>query len=86
MSFLNFFIIKDKKTNKPSYTTTAFVYGFIVVNAKLLLSGIQIAENIKLSDFSGVDYGTAIAALGGVYAYRKNHTIRKVKEEDNATS
>jgi hypothetical protein len=81
MSILNFFIIKDVKTKKPSYTTTAFVYGFIVLNAKLILSGIQITETFKISDFSGVDYAAGIAAIGTVYTLRKNKTIRLEKEE-----
>lgn len=36
------FLIKDSDC-KPSVTMTAFVIGFLVVNAKLLLSGVTIA-------------------------------------------
>ena len=62
---------------KPSVTLTAFVVGFIVVCLKLVFSGVQFNEHMKLSDFSGVDFGAAIAALGGVYALRKNSKQEK---------
>jgi hypothetical protein len=51
------------------------------LNAKLILSGIQITETFKISDFSGVDYAAGIAAIGTVYTLRKNKTIRLEKEE-----
>lgn len=76
-------IIKDVKTGKPSYTVTAFMVGFFVINIKLLLSGIQLTEKIKFDTFTGVDYSAAVAALGGIYIMRKNKTIddRTEKEE-----
>lgn len=72
--------LKDIKTGKPSYTLTAFVMGFVVVNIKLLLSGVEIMDKYKFSDFSGVDYAAAVAALGSIYVLRKNKTI---KSEEN---
>lgn len=66
----------DQKTGKPSYTLTMLAIGFAVVNLKLLFSGIQLTQTLKLSEFSGTDYGAAIAALGGVYSFRKNSTIK----------
>jgi hypothetical protein len=74
-------IIKDVKTGKPSYTVTAFVVGFLVVNAKLILSGITIADKFTFASFSGVDYAAAIAALGGIYVMRKNASIKSDKDE-----
>lgn len=52
------------------------VYGFAVINLKLLFSGIQLTHNIKLSDFSGVDYAAAIAALGGIHLWN-NQIVKK---------
>jgi hypothetical protein len=56
---------------KKSLTATCFIIGFLVINAKLLLSGITIGDT-TLSQFSGIDYGAALAALGGIYALRRN--------------
>jgi len=70
------FIINDVKTRKPSYTVTAFIVGFFVINFKLLFSGVQITDKIKMSDFNGVDYAAGVAALGGIYVLRKNKTIK----------
>jgi len=54
---------------KPSVTTTAFLLGFIVICIKLLLSGIEY-KGIKMSDFTGSDFGIALASLGAVYVMR----------------
>lgn len=75
------FILNDLKTGKPSYTVTAFVIGFWIINIKLLLSGMQLTDKIKMSDFSGMDYATAAAAIGSIYVLRKNKTIEKDKTE-----
>lgn len=65
------YFIKDSN-GKPSITTTAFFLGFIVVNIKLLLSGLKVVGEVKFSEFSGVDYGAALAALGAIYVMRNN--------------
>lgn len=75
------FILNDLKTGKPSYTVTAFVVGFWIINIKLLLSGMQFSDKIKMSEFSGMDYATAAAAIGSIYVLRKNKTIEKDKTE-----
>ena len=72
----------DQKTKKPSYTLTAFAIGFLIINIKLLFSGVQITENLKMDAFSGVDYGACMAALGGVYSFRKNKTIKSESPEE----
>ena len=77
----NYMWISDPKTGKASVTLTMFVVGFIAVTAKLVFSGITVA-GIKIADFSGVEYGAAIAALGGVYTLRKRDTIKKDKDSD----
>lgn len=64
---------------KPSITTTAFFLGFIVICVKLLLSGIEY-KGIKMSDFTGTDFGIAIASLGGVYVLRNNPKENKPVE------
>ena len=56
-----------------------FVYGFVIVTLKLIFSGIQVTNELKLAEFSGTDFAAAIASLGGIYAYRKNNSI---KQED----
>lgn len=71
----------DTKTGKPSYTLTMLVIGFAVVNFKLLFSGVQLTETIKLDSFSGTDYGASMAALGGIYTWRKNNTIKSDEEQ-----
>lgn len=75
------FILNDLKTGKPSYTVTAFVIGFWIINIKLLLAGMQFSDKIKMSEFSGMDYATAAAAIGSIYVLRKNKTIEKDKTE-----
>ena len=65
-------LIKDSD-GKRSITMTAFVLGFIVVNLKLLFSGMSIA-GIELASFSGGEYAAAIGALGAVYVLRRNVT------------
>jgi hypothetical protein len=77
-SFYRKFLLTDNKGEK-STTLTAFVIGFIVVNVKLLIAGITIA-GFQMSNFSGVDYGTSLAALGAVYVMRKNNSDRKSGE------
>ena len=64
-------IIKNQKTNKPSYTTTMVVVGFGVINLKLLLSGMEIMDKVKMSEFSGVEYAAALSAIGGIYLWNK---------------
>jgi len=64
------FLIKDSD-GKPSVTMTAFVAGFIVVNAKLLLSGVTVA-GITVTAFTGGEYAAALSALGAVYVMRRN--------------
>jgi hypothetical protein len=66
---LDKFLLRDTK-GKKSVTVTAFIIGFIIVNFKLLFSGVTIGE-ITLSTFSGVDYGAALAALGAIYVMRR---------------
>jgi hypothetical protein len=80
-SILSRLVIKNVKTGKPSYTLTAFMVGILVVNIKLAISGIEFS-GVKMSDFSGVDYGAAIAALGGIYSLNKH--LNK-KDVDSST-
>lgn len=67
---LNKILIKDSD-GKPSVTMTAFVTGFIVVNTKLLISGLTIA-GYTMAVFGGGDYAAALSALGGIYVIRRN--------------
>lgn len=78
---LSKFILKDMKTGKPSYTVTAFVFGFWVINVKLLLAGMEITDKVKMSEFTGMDYAAAAAAVGSIYVLRKNKTIKDNDEK-----
>ena len=62
------FLLKDNQGN-PSYTTTAFVIGLVVVNAKFLFSGLELGS-FKLMALSGVEYAAALAAVGALYNMR----------------
>lgn len=76
---LSSLIIKNVKTGKPSYTLTAFMAGVFIVNVKLIVSGLEV-RGFKFSDFSGVDYAAAMAALGGIYSLNK--AINKKENSD----
>lgn len=80
-NILSKLIVKNVKTGQPSYILTSFIFGIFVVNIKLLFSGLTIAGN-KMSDFSGVDYSAAVAALGGIYTLNKQVNKDKYKEEN----
>lgn len=69
-------VIKDVKTGKPSYTLTVFLLGSLLINLKLLLSGMQFTETFKFEIFSGIDYAAAMGSIGMVYTLRKNATIK----------
>jgi len=66
---INKFLIKDSRGDK-SVTMTAFVIGFVVVNLKLLVSGLTLA-GYQMAAFTGVDYSAALSALGAVYILRR---------------
>lgn len=63
-------VLVKNSDGKSSTTMTAFVIGFIVVNAKLLASGMTIA-GVTMSAFTGSEYAMAIGALGAVYVLRR---------------
>lgn len=58
-------------SGKPSSTLTAFALGFVVVNLKLLLSGMTVG-GFSMSVFSGTEYAAAVGALGAIYVLRRN--------------
>ena len=68
-------LLKDTNGNK-SITMTAFVAGFVVVNLKLVLSGMTL-WGVVLAPFTGVEYAAAIAALGAIYVMRRNNTKKE---------
>lgn len=73
------FLLNNEKTKKPSYTITMIVFGFFIINLKLLLSGISITDTFKMSEFSGVDYSAALSALGGIHLFNKSITNKNNK-------
>lgn len=69
IDFRTFMITND--AGKKSATLTAFVLGSIVVNFKLLFSGMTIA-GITIAPFAGSEYALCFSALGAIYCLRKN--------------
>lgn len=63
-------LFKDS-SGKKSVTMTAFVWGSLVVNLKLILSGMTVA-GVTLAGFSGSEYGVAMGALGAIYVMRRS--------------
>jgi hypothetical protein len=61
--------LKDPNSGQKSVTLTAFVTGFLVCLFKLVFSGVAIG-NFKLAIFTGIDFASAITALGGVYSLK----------------
>lgn len=80
-SILSKLIIKNVKTGKPSYILTAFMVGVFIVNAKLVLSGIEF-KGVTMSEFDGTDYAASMAALGGIYSLNKH--LNKKDNNENA--
>lgn len=67
---MNKFLLKDS-SGKKSATMTAFVVGFVVINVKLILSGMTVG-GLELAPFTGTEYAAALAALGSIYVLRRN--------------
>lgn len=72
------FLFSDSKGEK-SVTLSAFVWGFVVVNFKLLISGVTIM-GYTMTPFSGTEYGIALSALGAIYILRRNTDPENKKE------
>ncbi len=79
---LNKVLLKDS-SGVPSVTMTAFVAGFIVVNLKLLVSGMTIA-GFTMTAFSGVEYAAAVGALGTVYVMRRGAGQKEAKKKNDS--
>lgn len=72
-------MLSDSKGEK-SITVTAFIIGFIIVNLKLLISGLSVA-GIQMENFSGSDYAVAVGSLGAIYVMRRA-TDKKDQEKE----
>lgn len=68
---MNFPHLLTDTSGKKSVTMTAFCVGFLVVNFKLLASGMTLG-GMGFSPFSGTDYGVALSALGAIYVLRRS--------------
>ncbi len=64
-------VLRNVKTGKPSYSLTMTVVAFFVINLKLLFSGVEIVDKVKMSDFSGTDYAASLAAISGLHIFNK---------------
>jgi hypothetical protein len=78
MNFTN--LLLTDTAGKKSSTLTVFIIGAMVVNIKLLLSGVTIA-GITFSEFTGAEYGMALGALGGIYVMRRSTAPTTNSEE-----
>lgn len=76
---LKYLLIKDSK-DKKSLTASAFFYGFLIVNLKLLSSGLTVGS-VTLSPFSGSEYALAVGALGGIYILRRSTNNKDSKND-----
>ena len=74
---INKLLIKNSD-GKKSVTMTAFVLGFVIVNLKLIFSGVTLG-GLNLAPFSGVEYAAAMSALGAIYVLR-----RQVEKKSNS--
>lgn len=79
-NFFSKLIIKNQKTMRPSYTTTAFISGFAIICIKLLLSGITI-HSYKMSDVSITDWSAGVAALSAMWISNKHINNIQVNKE-----
>jgi hypothetical protein len=57
-------------SGKKSLTATVFVWGSLLVNLKLLVSGLTIGT-VQFAPFGGSDYAMALGALGAIYVMRR---------------
>jgi hypothetical protein len=78
---VNAFLLKNSQNNEPAYIASMVIFGFFIINLKLLFSGIQITHDIKLSEFTGVDYAAAVGALGGIHIFNKKQESNKPKQD-----
>lgn len=82
-NFLSKLIIKNAETSKPSYTTTAFISGFLLISLKLIVSGLTI-RGYKMSDVSVSDWSMGVAALSSMWIANKhvnNIQLNKVSQK-----
>ena len=77
---MNKFLLKDSSGAK-SVTMTAFVLGFVVVNAKLLASALTFGS-YTMAAFNGSDYSMAMAALGAIYVLRRSSSKQEETNGD----
>jgi hypothetical protein len=78
MKFEN--LLLTDTSGKKSSTLTVFILGAVVVNLKLVLSGLTI-YGIEVPPFSGTDYAVALGALGGVYVLRRHYPGEEPKQQ-----
>lgn len=60
-----------KDNDKGSYSLTMTIISFIVINIKLLFSGSDIGHLVHFSDFSGTEFGIALAAVASLHLGNK---------------
>jgi len=76
---INKLLIKNTD-NKKSLTASAFFYGFLIVNLKLLGSGMTV-YGVVLAPFTGSEYAMALSALGAVYVLRRNTEVKNESDK-----
>lgn len=63
----------------PSVTKLAFITAFIIVNIKLMLSGISIGS-FTIPTFTGTDYAMILGTLSATYIFRAKDGSNQPKE------
>ena len=63
-------------TGKKSATLTAFVIGFLIVNIRLLFSGVSIGK-FTIGQFTGSEYALAVGALSAMYVMRRHNSMKE---------
>jgi len=74
-------VLLKNSDGKPCVVTTMFVIGCVIVNLKLILSGVTVRD-VAISAFTGGEYAAALGALGAIYVMRRGQHA-KAKEGNN---
>ncbi len=81
-TLLSKLVVKNVKTHKPSYTTTAFISGFTIICFKLLVSGLTIFH-YKMSNVSVSDWSMGVGALSALWVGNKHVNNIQINKEQS---
>jgi hypothetical protein len=78
-SFISSLLLTNKKGD-PSYSRTMVAIAFVVINIKLIFSGLQVGTFLTFSPFSGIDYAAALTAIAALHVSNKAVTKDNTKD------